>query len=198
MISLTSPVETWAHRWPAGLKLAMLCCATVVLFSQTSVLFHLLVFAGCVAVYALPGQVFLRTGLRRLWGLWPFLVVMLVWHVVTGAVAVGAMIILRLLSAVALANLVTMTTRLVDMIAVVRWLATPLRKIGMNTRALEMGIALVVRFTPTLADKGAQLTQSWRARSAKKANWRVVLPLTVLAIDDAEQVAEAIKARGGI
>jgi biotin transport system permease protein len=61
-----------------------------------------------------------------------------------------------------------------------------------------MGMALVLRFTPTLADKGAQLSQSWKARSPKRAGWRVILPFTLLAIDDAEQVAEAIKARGGL
>ena len=33
MISLTSPVETWAHRVPAGVKLAALSLATVGLFA---------------------------------------------------------------------------------------------------------------------------------------------------------------------
>jgi biotin transport system permease protein len=56
----------------------------------------------------------------------------------------------------------------------------------------------VIRFTPVLASKGAQLAQSWRARSAKRLSWRIVMPMTLLAIDDAEYVAEALKARGGV
>jgi biotin transport system permease protein len=32
MLTLTSPVETWAHRLPAGLKLAALAVATTGLF----------------------------------------------------------------------------------------------------------------------------------------------------------------------
>ncbi len=36
MLTLTSPVETWAHRLPAGLKLAALALATTVLFLVTS------------------------------------------------------------------------------------------------------------------------------------------------------------------
>ena len=32
MISLTSPVETRAHGWPAGAKLGALCLATLLLF----------------------------------------------------------------------------------------------------------------------------------------------------------------------
>lgn len=198
MISLTSPVETRAHRWPAGAKLAALCGATVVLFSQESLGFHLAVFLGCLAVYRLPGRRFFAAGMRGLRVLWPFVALVLVWHLVIGAMVEGAVVVLRLLSAVALANLVTMTTKLSAMIEVVRWLAAPLRRLAVNTRALEIGIALVVRFTPTLADKGAQLTQSWAARSPRKPSWKIVMPFTVLAIDDAEHLAEALKARGGL
>jgi biotin transport system permease protein len=198
MISLTSPVETRAHRWPAGLKLATLCAVTVGLFSASNLPVLLVAFALCLLIYSLPGQLFLRTGLTRLLVLWPFVLAVLVWHLIIGTVETGAMIALRLVTAVGFANLVTMTTRLSDMIEVVRWLARPLQILGLNTRALEMGMALVLRFTPTLADKGAQLSQSWKARSPKRAGWRVILPFTLLAIDDAEQVAEAIKARGGL
>jgi len=198
MISLTSPVETWAHHWPAGLKLALLCVSTVALFSQTSVAFHLAAFAVCIGLYLLPGAHFAGPGLRRLWGLWPFVAMLVVWHAVTGDLSGGLVVVLRLLTAVALANLVTMTTRLSQMIDVVRWLSTPLRVLGLNTRALELGIALVIRFTPALADKGGLLVQSWSARSPRKPNWKIIVPFTVLAIDDAEQVAEAIKARGGL
>lgn len=198
MISLTSPVETLAHRWPAGAKLAALCAATVVLFSQESLGFHLAVFLTCLVVYRLPGRRFFDAGMRGLMALWPFIALVLVWHLVIGAAIEGLVVVLRLLSAVALANLVTMTTKLSAMIRVVRWLAAPLRRLGVNTRALEIGIALVVRFTPTLADKGAQLAQSWSARSPKKPGWKIVMPFTVLALDDAEYVAEALKARGGL
>lgn len=198
MISLTSPVETWAHRWPAGLKLALLCAATMVLFASQQPVFHAVAFAGCMLLYALPGRVFLVSGCRRLAGLWPFLAVILVWHWWTDTPQQGLVIALRLLTAVGIANLVTMTTRLSDMIEVVKTLATPLRVLGLKTRALELAIALVVRFTPALAEKGGHLVQSWRARTRRKPNWKIIMPFTVLAIDDAEHVAEALKARGGL
>ena len=198
MISLTSPVETWAHGWPAGAKLAALCVATMVLFAAEGAVFHAAALFGGIVLYALPGQVFLKAGLRRLTVLWPFLAIILVWHVWTGTMTEGVVIAMRLITAVGLANLVTMTTKLSDMIDVVKLLASPLRAFGLNTRALELSIALVIRFTPSLAEKGGQLTQSWRARSAKRPKWQIVMPFTVLAIDDAEHVAEALKARGGL
>ncbi|RKF16077.1 energy-coupling factor transporter transmembrane protein EcfT [Roseovarius spongiae] len=198
MICLTSPVETRAHRWPAGAKLAALCVATMVLFAARAPLFHAAAFLGMLALYAAPGRVFLRAGVGRLLVLWPFLAVIALWHGWTGTPEAGLVIALRLVTAVGLANLVTMTTRLDDMIAVLRRLAAPLRRFGISTRALELGVALVIRFTPALAHKGGLLAQSWRARSPRRVGWRIVLPFALLAIDDADHVAEAIRARGGI
>jgi len=197
MISLTSPVRTRASGWPAGLKLSLLCIATAVLFIRQDIAFHVVAFAVTAAVYVLPGARFARAGARALWRLWPFVVLVAVWHLVIGAGGQGAVIVLRMLTAVGLANLVTMTTSLSQMIATVMWLVAPLAKIGLNTRALALGIALVVRFTPALADKGTALTQAWAARSPRRASWRIILPFAVLAIDDAEHVAEALRARGG-
>lgn len=197
MISLTSPVRTRAHGWPAGAKLLALCVASVVLFAlpywQAQVLAALLVFT----LYALPGAVFLRYGLRRLWPLWPFVVILVIWHLLSGAPREGAVIALRMLSAVALANLVTMTTTLEAMMAVVNRLLRPFAALGVNLRKIELAAAMVIRFTPVLAEKGAALAMAWRARARRRASWRVILPFLVVALDDADHVAEALRARGG-
>ena len=198
MISLTSPVETRAHGWPAGLKLGALCLATLLLFGVEEPVWQILFCAGMLLLYALPGRAFLRAGLGRLWMLWPFVGLILLWHVLTDDAEAGLVIALRMVTAVGLANLVTMTTKLSDMMGVVHWLAAPLRRFGLRTRSLELAVALVVRFTPVLAAKGQMLSLAWRARSRRRAGWRVVMPFTVLAIDDAEHVAEALRARGGL
>ncbi|MGB3245148.1 MAG: energy-coupling factor transporter transmembrane component T [Sulfitobacter sp.] len=198
MISLTSPVRTAAHGWPAGVKLGALCVATVALFAVTSFWWHLAFLAGVLALYAAPGRLFFTGGVGRLRMLWPFVVLVLAWHWLTDDVSKGAVIALRMITAVGLANLVTMTTSLSNMMGVVQWLAAPLRALGMNTRGIELAVALVVRFTPVLADKGQALTLSWRARAVKRPGWRILHPFMVLAIDDAEQVAEALRARGGL
>lgn len=197
MISLTSPVETAAHGWPAGAKLGGLCAATMLLFATDALWWHV-GCAGCVvALYALPRRGFFGPGMMRLRGLWPFVVLVLVWHVLLGDPTGGVVIALRMLTAVGLANLVTMTTRLSDMIAVLRWLLSPLRGLGVRTEWIELAMALVIRFTPVLAQKGRALTDAWRARSRRRPGWRIMVPFAVLAIDDAEHVAEALRARSG-
>lgn len=197
MISLTSPVRTRAHGWPAGAKLLALCVASVALFAAPDLWVQIGAALFVLVLYALPGVVFLRHGLRRLWPLWPFVTVLLAWHLVTGVPREGAMISLRMLSAVGLANLVTMTTSLAEMMAVVNRLLRPFARFGVNLRAIELAAAMVIRFTPVLAHKGAALTLAWRARSRRRAGWRVIMPFMVLALDDADHVADALRARGG-
>ncbi|MEQ6249166.1 energy-coupling factor transporter transmembrane protein EcfT [Sulfitobacter sp. HNIBRBA3233] len=198
MISLTSPVRTRAHDWPAGVKLAALCAATLGLFALEDVRAQAVVALGVLTLYALPGAVFLRYGLGRLRPLWPFVVLLALWHGITGTWAEGAVVGLRMLSAVALANLVTMTTRLDAMMAVVRRLLRPFVRLGVRPRAIELAVALVIRFTPVLTQKGAALADAWRARSRRKPGWRVIVPFMALALKDADDVADALRARGGM
>lgn len=198
MISLTSPVRTRAQGWPAGLKLGVLAIATTALFLLPGIAPQVAAMAAVLALYALPGRIFLRHGLRQLRVLWPIVAIMLVWHGVTGDLPEGLRITLRLVTAVALANLVTMTTKLEDLTDLVRRVLAPLRRAGLPTTAIETGIPLAIRFTPALIGKGRALHQAWRARSQRRANWRIVLPMTLLALDDARHLELALRARGGL
>jgi biotin transport system permease protein len=197
MISLTSPARTWAHRIPAGGKLLALSGLTMALFLLEAAGLALAALAVGI-LYLSGGRGFAAQGARHLRMLWPFLLLIAAWHGVTGQVQAGLVIALRLLAALALANFVTMTTRLTDMIAVLTWLLTPLRRLGLSTRAVELAIAMVLRFTPMLVENGQRLAMSWRARSRRKPGWRIVMPMAALALDDADHVAEALRARGGI
>jgi biotin transport system permease protein len=198
MLTLTSPIETPLHRVAAGPKLLALAGLSLGLFSLQSL--GLIGVAGLAlaGAYLGFGLAFARYGAALLRPLWPFLVVLGLWHSWTGEWATGLTIGSKMLIAVALANLVTMTTRLEDMIAVVERAAAPLARLGVKPRILAVAIALVIRFTPVLMDKAGQLGQAWRARSAKRVNWRIVLPISLMALDDADRVAEAIRARGGL
>ncbi|WP_424988511.1 CbiQ family ECF transporter T component [Microbulbifer sp. S227A] len=198
MISLTSPVETWAHRLPAGPKLAALSVATVALFALDDPLNLALALAGAAALTASGGMRFARAALRALRILVPFLALIAIWHALTGQIAEGLAVSLRLLTALALANFVTMTTRITDMVAIIAWLLSPLRRFGLSTRQFEIAVALVIRFTPAIARKGTLLSEAWRARSRRRASWRIVMPLAALALDDADHVADALRARGGL
>jgi biotin transport system permease protein len=197
MLTLTSPVEIWAHKMSAGPKLAALALATSALFALTSPLAMVVAPSLAAALYLTGGWVFAATGLRLLRPLWPFILIVALWHLWTGDPGGGAVIVMRMATAVALANFVTMTTRLSDMIAVFQWLARPLAPLGLSPRRLALALALTIRFIPVMLDRLAQITDSWRARSPRRPRWRVLVPATLAVLDDADRVAEALRARGG-
>lgn len=198
MLTLTSPFDTALHHLPAAAKLAALALVTLILVPQTNLGVIGAAALATMLLYLAQGRAFAAHGARMLRPLWPFLLVLALWHGWTGDLGRGAGIAAKLLTAVALANLVTMTTRLDDMIAVLERLARPLTRLGLNPKVIALSVALVIRFTPVLLDKTRQLMQAWRARSPRRPSWRVVLPAVLVALDDADHVAEALRARGGL
>lgn len=196
MLTLTSPVETPLHRVPAGVKLGALALFTAGLFTLQHPVSLGLAALLVVALYASAGRVFAQHGLRMLRPVWPFVALVALWHGVTGEVAQGAMIITRMVTAIAAANLVTMTTRLSAMIALIERLATPLSPI-LPPRRLALAIALVIRFIPVMSDRVAVIADAFAARSPTRPRWRLLAPTALAALDDADHVAEALRARGG-
>lgn len=196
MLTLTYPSPTWAHGLPAGVKLAALAGATMGLFALQSPAHLTLAALGAAGLTASGGAAFARAALRPLWMLWPFALIVALWHIWLRDPA-GIAIILRMLTAVALANFVTMTTRLTDMIAVLDWLLRPLTRLIPSAR-LALAIALTIRFIPVMLLRAEELALAWRARSPRPARWRILPALTLSALDDAARVAEALRARGGV
>ena len=197
MLTLTSAHDTWGHRWPAGVKLAALCAGTVVLFTLdtpaplgAAALLVLALAASC-------GREFLTDWLRMLRPLWPFVLLVGLWHLWVGDVQGGLLIGLRMVTTVAAANFVTMTTRLSDMIAVITRASRPLARFGLRPATLALAVALMIRFLPVMLLRLAQLREAYRARAPGRPGWRLVVPALLAALDDADQVATALRARGG-
>ena len=130
MLTLTSPVETPWHRVRAAWKLAALCAFTVLVLVLASPMALGDGGHAVAALYLPGGWVFARAGLRMLWPLWPFLVIVAALALVDRGLRVGRRGGAAAGGGGGAANLVTMTTRLSDMIAVVERLAAPLARLG--------------------------------------------------------------------
>lgn len=199
MLALTSEPPIWAHRLPAGVKLAALCVGTVVLFAAPWPLTTLALGAGLAAgLYASGGGVFLRLGLRSLRGLTVLAAILFAWMWLTRDWQAATLQAGRLLVAVALANFVTLTTRLDQMSDVFQRLFALMGLPAQWRARIALALALAIRFIPVLSEKGARLALAWRARSNRRAGAALVMPMVLSAIDEAEQVAEALRARGGV
>lgn len=194
MLTLTSPHETRAHGWPAGAKLSALLVFSLVIFALPGPVW-------AAAGLALVGLSAWALGLGRDWSgqllrLWPLALVLMAWHRVTGDLWDGATVTLRMGAAVGAATLLTMTTRLSDLQALAERLARPLAW-ALPPRVLALAFALVIRFVPVMLLRWDALSLAFRARSARRPGWRIAMPAVLAALDDAERVAEALRARGG-
>lgn len=104
--------------------------------------------------------------------------------------------LLRILSLVLLASLVTLTTRLSDMLDVLTRAARPLASFGLSPPKLALAIGLAIRFIPTLL---LDLEEIQRARLARQARGPSILgaaPLIVKILRMTDALGNAIAARG--
>lgn len=198
MLALTYSPQTPLHAVSAPIKLMALCAITTALFIIPTGWANMVLGGAALALYAAMGSAFLRAGLRTLYGLWPFVVVLGLWHGWQGDWDGGILIVARLITAVAFANLVTMTTPLQDMIACLVRLLHPFRRLGLNPNAVSLAIAMMIRFIPVFMARAEQLKTAHRARSHRSGRWAIIFPLALGMLDDADTVAEALRARGGI
>ena len=198
MLSLIYERPTWLHRRRAGAKLLALGGLSVGVFALSALWALGLALCGLALVYLSCGLGFARAGLGALRPLRFFLIILALWHGVLGDIAGGLAIAAHLVLALGLANLLTLSTRFDDMMEAIIAALLPLRHFGIKGERFALAAALLLRFTPVLAQKGAQLQMAWRARSARRAGWNILVPWLIVAIDDAEHVALALRARGGV
>ena len=120
MLTLTSPHKTWAHGLPAGAKLGFLCLWTILILRLGGYELALATLA-VLGLVASAGRDFAREWVRLMRLLWPFAAIVLLWHLWLGTPAEAVTVILRMVAAVGLANAVTMTTQLTEIIEVLTW-----------------------------------------------------------------------------
>jgi biotin transport system permease protein len=195
MLTPTLATETALHRWPAGAKLALLASLGVTLGLTAK---PALLAAGFLAVWAafLPlGRAEVARMPRRLWPLWPFVLVIGGWHLIRGTPETGLVITLRMLTMFAAATLMLLTTRFDALLATFADLMRPLARLGLPVDRMALALAMAVRFVPVLAERAGELARAWRARSPRKPRHRLIAPLALAALDEADHAAEALRAR---
>lgn len=190
-LSGTSPL----HRLPAGVKLAALAVLAVLLVPVSDPVVLAMALAAVLLVYAGFG----RPGLKRIaqWrSLLPLLAVIFLLQAFAASLDVAAASVLRIAVMVLLADLVTLSTRLQDMMDALAVPMRPLARFGLDPEKLSLAVALVLRFVPVLLDTWRGREEAWRARSPRRPGLPLVGAFFAGALANADQVAEALDARG--
>lgn len=196
MISIYLPGATWIHKMPVRLKLIALAAVSIAVFPIEDPLILTGVLLIVLGLYATLGS----EGLKQVLLLRPLLsllVIIFLLHGLSGSWLLGLASVLKLVAMVLLANLVSVTTRMDDMLDAVQPLFFPLKLVGASPRKPALAVALVIRFAPVLLSVYASLREAYQARTGRRGSWRLVAPLALQALRMSENVAEALTARGG-
>lgn len=195
MISLYRPGAGFLHRMPAGVKLALLAGVALLLsVLRPGVIGTAGVLLAVSALFPLGG-IPLRALAEAWWRLRWLIVVLggalwLFTSVQDAIVNTGRVVALLLL-----AELVTRTTRMGDLLEVFRTLARPLRRLGADPDAVALTLSLTIAMIPVIAGFATQVRDAQRARGVRLGP-RAVLPLLVLTMKHADDVGDALAARG--
>lgn len=203
-LALYVPGAGPVHRAPAGIKLLVLAGGSVLLFVLASwpvVLGGLaFVLAAGLGLARLPAATLWRQVRTVLW----FLLALLVVHVVVDGwregLDSGGLAVVRLLTLVLAAAVVTATSRVSAMVAVVEQVCGPLRLVGVRPARIGLLVAMTLRFIPVIGERVDRIREAQAARGGSVRGPRAlavtVVPLLVQVLMLAHTLAEALDARG--
>jgi biotin transport system permease protein len=199
-LALYVPRASLVHRTPAGWKLLGLAGLSVLVFAVptlpvvTGALAAVLVVGLVVA--RLPSAVLVRQARTVLW----WLIAILALHTLLTDVLTGTLTALRLLTLVLAAAVVTATTRVTEMVAVVERVCRPLQWVGVRPARIGLVIAMALRFIPLISERAQRIHEAQAARGGSVRGLRglttMVVPLLVQVLQLAHTVSEALDARG--
>lgn len=201
MISQYRPGTSAVHRAPAWLKLAALALVAVAVSLATPHRPPLVLVGLLGGAAALLVAVHLVAGLglgelaRQAWALRWLVVVMAVPQLVFLGPLEAGVNMLRIVLLVLIAGIVTLTTPMSALLDVLERLVRPLALVGLPPERVALLLALTISTVPVVAGMFAQVREAQRARGIRSA-WRPVLPLLVLSLRHADELGDALKARG--
>lgn len=187
----TSPV----HRAPAGAKLlSLLAFTTVLLVWRTPIM----VAGGAlvlIGAYALAGYTPITLG-RQIWPLRWIVLVLIPFQWWLGGWRSAVAIVGVLVLAVGAAALVSLTTRMTDLLDVLDRVLAPLRHLRVDPERISLIIALSIRVVPVLVEMMHQVRDARRARGAERSLRALATPVVVRTVGYSQRLGDALIARG--
>ncbi|MCU1561038.1 energy-coupling factor transporter transmembrane protein EcfT [Mycetocola sp.] len=196
MITLYRPGHTWLHRSPAGPKsLGILVVVLAVSLLPTNWW-----TAGIAAAVTVPGYLASGLGIRELgrqvisirWIITITLVGQLIFLDIESAVANTS----RMSAAVLLAALLVLTTQITDLLDAFERALRPLGRLGLDPARAALMLAVAINTVPVLARLAGTVREAQQARSARSSLFTFVVPFLVVALKHADELGDALTARG--
>jgi biotin transport system permease protein len=189
------PGTSLLHRAAAGAKLFALLSFSTVLVAFRSPVTVLAGFVLVAGLYAVAGFG-VRTLFAQVWPLRWFVLFLVPFQWWTGGWQFAVAVVGTLVLAVAGAALITLTTRVTELLDVIARLLGPARRIGVDPDRVALLLALTIRAVPVIAATLQQAREARRARGLERSTRALVTPIVVRTIRHADRVGDALAARG--
>ena len=194
MIGVFHPGTSLVHRTPALAKLGLLAVLVTVIALQSS----LVVLAGA-SVLVIGLFLLARVPFGLVWRqivpiLWVLAFAVPV-QVLFGGWETAAVMAVRLVLAVALAAIYTLTTPVTATLDAMQALLRPFRR-WIDADRVGLVLALTIRCVPLLAELVREVLEARKARGAEGSLLALAVPVIVRALRTAEHLGEALTARG--
>lgn len=196
MLSLYRPGDGLLHRMPAGPKMLLLAVAAVALAALPTALWAAAVCAGAVVVVYVVSGVGVRELGRQVWGLRWILAITVIGQLVFLGPEPALANTARVAAALLVAALLPLTTRVDDMLDALEHGLGPLRRIGINAERAALLLAVTITTIPVLARLAAEVREAQRARGVRPSLRAGIVPFVVLSLRHADQLGDALAARG--
>jgi biotin transport system permease protein len=183
------------HRLSARVKLIGLFLLSLLVFATHSPVFLGIVAVACAAVYLSLNIGWHQSWLRiRVFSL--TIVVVALFTLALESPAAALETFFRLSAMMLAAAAVTATTTTGDFIDQITAAAWPLERIGLVKAAdIGLGVGLVIRFVPEVVMRYQAIRDAHYARGLKMNVISTAVPLIILTLRNADEIAAAIDAR---
>jgi biotin transport system permease protein len=190
------PRQSWLHRWPAGLKLAVLLLAASAFVLVNQPLWLALAAVVLFGVWrSVTGPIDWQAWRKAAWLALTVAVVVLYVSAFAGLTQ-GSVVLFRLLALLFAALAVVASTPISAMMEVVQRVLAPLGRRGwVNPEKVALTFGLCLRLIPVLLEQWQEIRDAQAARGVRAAPHALLVPMLVRTIERAEELAQAIEAR---
>ena len=195
MIGDYRPGTTWLHRLSAGAKLIALFAIGIATLAVRGPLASVVALAGAVVLLAWAGAG-LRAILRSLRGLLIMVAVLFAWQVWQSGWPRAIETVGDILALALLATVLTVTTRVDDLLEAITAGLRPLRRIGLDADRVALTFALTIRAIPATLELAEETRRAAQARGLERDPRARLTPFVIRVVARAHDTGAALHARG--
>lgn len=204
MISLYIEQRTWLHRLPTGFKLLFLAACSIGLMLQSSLAWNAAALALAATLYASIGGAGSRRLLELAKGLWllllmlglaQFIALLMQGQPYGVALLAVSRTLAQIAALVVLADLVTATSRMQDMLNALTPLFAPLKPFGVEPKTIGLAVAMMIRSVGLLTRDWQQVRAAFKARGLARPGLRLIAPVVSRMMRRSRSIGDAMTAR---